>query len=164
MERSNGSVRIGPISLFVLIIVLCLAVLAVLSLQTARAQQAVTEQQATVIEDTYVNEVAGQEFLSQLDAILVQGRSGAISQEETFRQINAFISAQTLQDDLDTKPVIDASFNEQDVLIKVVFTLDSGRKLNVTIQINPDLTYDVLSWSVLTEWIEPGTNIILWQG
>lgn len=46
MAKPHGSVRIGPISLFTLIIILCLAVLAVLSLTTARAELSITERQA----------------------------------------------------------------------------------------------------------------------
>ena len=38
MAKPHGSVRIGPISLFTLIIVLCLAVLTVLSVTTSLAE------------------------------------------------------------------------------------------------------------------------------
>ena len=63
MARPHGSVRIGPISLFTLIIILCLAVLAVLSVTTARAELSVTERQAATTTETYQLEVRGQEFL-----------------------------------------------------------------------------------------------------
>ena len=37
MARNQGSVRMGPVSLFTLVIILCLAVLAVLAVTTAQA-------------------------------------------------------------------------------------------------------------------------------
>ena len=45
MNSTNGSVRIGPISLFTLVIILCLAVMAVLSATTAQATYSAAENQ-----------------------------------------------------------------------------------------------------------------------
>ena len=75
MARPHGSVRIGPISLFTLIIILCLAVLAVLSVTTARAELSVTERQAATTTETYQLEVRGQEFLAAVDGLA--GKAGA---------------------------------------------------------------------------------------
>ena len=47
--RGRGSVRIGPISLFALVIILCLAVMAVLSVTTAQATYAAAERQAEAL-------------------------------------------------------------------------------------------------------------------
>ncbi len=60
--RGRGSVRIGPISLFALVIILCLAVMAVLSVTTAQATYAAAERQALFTNDTYANERAAQEL------------------------------------------------------------------------------------------------------
>ena len=62
--RGRGSVRIGPISLFALVIILCLAVMAVLSVTTAQATYAAAERQASFTTDTYANERAGQELVA----------------------------------------------------------------------------------------------------
>ena len=53
MNSTNGSVRIGPISLFTLVIILCLAVMAVLSATTAQATYSAAEKQALFTNDTY---------------------------------------------------------------------------------------------------------------
>ena len=53
MAKPHGSVRIGPISLFTLIIVLCLAVLTVLSVTTSLAELSTTERQAATTTETY---------------------------------------------------------------------------------------------------------------
>ncbi|MEY8315293.1 hypothetical protein [Adlercreutzia muris] len=78
MARPHGSVRIGPISLFTLIIILCLAVLAVLSVTTARAELSVTERQAATTTETYQLEVRGQEFLAAVDGSLATGDATAL--------------------------------------------------------------------------------------
>ena len=73
--RGRGSVRIGPISLFALVIILCLAVMAVLSVTTAQATYAAAERQASFTADTYANERAGQEFAADIDAALAPVRA-----------------------------------------------------------------------------------------
>ena len=65
MAKPHGSVRIGPISLFTLIIVLCLAVLTVLSVTTSLAELSTTE--------TYQLESVGQQFVADIDAALAEG-------------------------------------------------------------------------------------------
>ena len=80
VAKPHGSVRIGPISLFTLIIILCLAVLAVLSLTTARAELSITERQAQTTTETYVLETAGQEFVAAVDAALAEGGSSALDE------------------------------------------------------------------------------------
>ena len=56
MAKPHGSVRIGPISLFTLIIVLCLAVLT-----------------AATTTETYQLESVGQQFVADVDAALAEG-------------------------------------------------------------------------------------------
>lgn len=71
MARSGGSVRMGPISLFTLVITLCLAVMAMLAYTTAQAERSLTLRQANATTDLYTNETAAQEFLALLDSQLV---------------------------------------------------------------------------------------------
>ena len=73
MAKPHGSVRIGPISLFTLIIVLCLAVLTVLSVTTSLAELSTTERQAATTTETYQLETAGQQFVADVDAALAEG-------------------------------------------------------------------------------------------
>ena len=80
MAKSHGSVRMGPISLFALIIILCLAVMAVLAVTTAQASYTLTERQAATAEETYAAETAAQRFVGGLDAELAAARAqGAAS-------------------------------------------------------------------------------------
>lgn len=73
MAKPHGSVRIGPISLFALIIVLCLAVLTVLSVTTSLAELSTTERQAATTTETYQLESVGQQFVADIDAALAEG-------------------------------------------------------------------------------------------
>lgn len=75
MAKSHGSVRMGPISLFALIIILCLAVMAVLAVTTAQATYTLTERQAATAEETYVAEEAAQRFVGGLDAELAAAQA-----------------------------------------------------------------------------------------
>ena len=74
MNERRGSVRIGPISLLTLIIVLCLAVMAVLAVTTSQATYAVAARQASFTEDTYENEASAQKFVAALDGFLARER------------------------------------------------------------------------------------------
>lgn len=65
MNSTNGSVRIGPISLFTLVIILRLAVMAVLSATTAQATYSAAEKQALFTNDTYQNEQAAQSAVAR---------------------------------------------------------------------------------------------------
>ena len=69
MNSTNGSVRIGPISLFTLVIILCLAVMAVLSATTAQATYSAAEKQALFTNDTYQNEQAAQSAVAVIEAV-----------------------------------------------------------------------------------------------
>ena len=80
--QHDDNVRIGPISLFTLIIVICLAVLAVLTFATANATYIMTQRQATATTELYLDEQAAQEFMAGVSDVLQQTRSrGGTGQE-----------------------------------------------------------------------------------
>ena len=68
----QGSVRIGPVSILVLIIILCLAVMAVLTLVTAEAEESITVRQEESTTAFYANEAEAQEYLARLDGLLAR--------------------------------------------------------------------------------------------
>ncbi len=75
-------VRIGSISIFALMIVICLAVLAVLAFSTASASLTMAQRQATATTELYLDEVAAQEFLANVDALLADQRAPGVAQED----------------------------------------------------------------------------------
>ena len=71
------NVRMGPLALFTLVVVLCLSVLAVLSVSTANATLALSERRATATRQLYLDEQAAQTFVASLEASLADGMDTA---------------------------------------------------------------------------------------
>ena len=138
MAKPHGSVRIGPISLFTLIIVLCLAVLTVLSVTTSLAELS-TERQAATTTETYQLESVAQQFVADIDAALAEG---------------------TLEDVLQR---YSDSVVRDGELISATFSMESGRTLAIVLRIQND-TYTIEQWKVTTEWTDDGTGENLWLG
>ena len=88
MNSTNGSVRIGPISLFTLVIILCLAVMAVLSATTAQATYSAAEKQALFTNDTYQNEQAAQSAVAVIDAALEDVRASGGGLDEALAAVD----------------------------------------------------------------------------
>lgn len=77
MARKN-TVKMGSLNLLILVIAICLALLSVLSITTARAQSNLTERESLTVQETYAEECAAQYFLSCIDADLAPLRQGVI--------------------------------------------------------------------------------------
>lgn len=80
-RRDAGAVRLGPVSVFVLVMGVCLAVLAVLCLATGQAQRATAERQAATLEATYANEAAANAVLAQVEGSLAESRAAVTAAE-----------------------------------------------------------------------------------
>ena len=116
VAKPHGSVRIGPISLFTLIIILCLAVLAVLSLTTARAELSITERQAQTTTETYALETAGQEFVAAVDAALAEGGSSALDEVlSTYGVTEAAADAEATADASEAAPAAGETIEDESV-------------------------------------------------
>lgn len=189
MAKPHGSVRIGPISLFTLIIILCLSVLAVLSLTTARAELSITERQAATTTETYQLEQAGQKFLSEVDGALKQGNLASVLAawgiEASSPEADPGESAgETIADEGATGEAIadegmdgaaapgvavgDAgqitcSGAIEGAQITATFAMESGRQLLCVLSIQND-SYTLEQWKVTTQWTDDGTGENLWLG
>mgnify|MGYP001036379674 CR=1 FL=1 len=194
MARPHGSVRIGPISLFTLIIILCLAVLAVLSITTARAELSITERQAATTTETYQLEVQGQEFVAAVDGALASGGETALEavlaeygvavtaapagdaaaagavpageaiEDETPSGGTVPAAGTTISDDDGGAGAITVSGAFDGELISATFAMDSGRTLALALRLNDDGTYRIEQWKMTTQWIDDGTGETLWLG
>lgn len=183
MAKPHGSVRIGPISLFALIIILCLAVLSVLSLTTARAELSITERQAQTTTETYQLETAGQTFVMEVhnalrdgdlvavlkewgvvdnstavsDAAADSGAAGEVIADETIGGTDDF-GYSVVRDSLLT---CSGSYNGQ--RIEATFSLESGRQLYLVMRVSTT-SYFIEQWKVTTQWTDDGTGENLWLG
>lgn len=186
MAKPHGSVRIGPISLFTLIIVLCLAVLTVLSVTTSLAELSTTERQAATTTETYQLEAVGQQFVADVDAALAEGgdalskvlvdygiqvQSSSTGGSEELVIEDDTVTGEPVGGDLgrpsateaaDGSPVTFSGTRDGD-LISVTFSMESGRTLVIVLRIQND-TYTIEQWKVTTEWTDDGTGENLWLG
>lgn len=149
----KGTVRMGPISLFTLVVALCLAVMAVLAVTTARASGALAERQAAFTADDYANEAAAQELLSRVRATAAAGGAEAVE-----AQLEVLLAACSEGED---GPAITATANEGQVSVHVESA--SGRCLDATLVIAADGDVSVTSWRATTLWDET-TDDVLWTG
>ena len=148
MNSTNGSVRIGPISLFTLVIILCLAVMAVLSATTAQATYSAAEKQALFTNDTYQNEQAAQSAVAVIDAALEDVRASGGGLDEALAAV----------DELPADAQRDGS------RVLMTFASSSGRTLDVELTITANATYEISQWKATTQWTNDGPGATLWSG
>ncbi|MEG0777104.1 MAG: S4A5 electrogenic sodium bicarbonate cotransporter 4 [Raoultibacter sp.] len=149
MTRSKGSVRMGPATIFSLVILLCLAVLAVLAVTTSQATYAVAHKQVRFSTDTYANETAAQEFVATLDGTLAKVR---------IAQGNGTQAADALRSTLPANARIDGD------TVRAQFISDSGRRLDITILIDNAACYRITQWKATTQWQNDNHTENLWPG
>ena len=180
MAKPHGSVRIGPISLFTLIIVLCLAVLTVLSVTTSQAELSTTERQAATTTETYQLEAVGQQFVADVDAALAEGgdalskvlvdygiqvqssSTGGSEELVTGEPVGGDLGRPSATEAADGSPVTFSGTRDGE-LISATFSMESGRTLAIVLRIQND-TYTIEQWKVTTEWTDDGTGENLWLG
>lgn len=149
MSSSNSSVRIGPISLFTLVIILCLAVMAVLSATTAQATYSAAEKQALFTDDTYANEIAAQSAVAAIDAALAPVRSAGGGLDAALAAVDKALPAGAQRDGS---------------TVRMTFTASSGRTLDVELTITANAKYEISQWKATTQWTNEGPGTTLWTG
>ena len=165
MASSRGSVRIGPISVFSLVIILCLAVLSVLSVTTAQASYALTTRQATFSTDQYQNEAAGQRFVGLLDQELVSIRQGTASAAEVRAHLETRVN-EIAQDaaSRESNASITANALVNGSTVLATFSTAIGHELSIKIDIPDSGAYQIQEWKQTTKWNEAGETVRLWSG
>lgn len=184
MAKAHGSVRIGPISLLTLVIILCLAVMAVLTIATAQASSNLTQRQANAVNILYGDEVAGQGFVSQVDTFLVaHGSDEGFSTQVLVDAIPEFCEeAQKIASEQGFEVEVSAQWLDPQALCTTAgVTLEAvdadvvgglmaecsgqaGRTLQVSLAVTKDADYRLLAWKMITTWTEEGTGETLWLG
>ncbi len=149
-QKLSG-IRIGPITILVFVIALCIAVLATLAITTARANTASTERQIAFTNDTYTNEVAAQTMLSYVDASLASGVNSVRNNLNTIKQQTQSACSNTTVTMALTGTTLDATFETP-----------SGRQLMVQLELSGS-TYKIVKWKTATNWEEENTDT-LWTG
>lgn len=147
--RKTGTVRLGPISLFTLIAVLCLSTLAVLSVTTANASYKLANLQSEFVEQQYQAEEVAQGFIAQL----CEGRS--TSPEAVTEAAHA---AQ-----LSTDGAVSVTATTADSLVTAQFMCANGRILDTEVEFRGDGAYRILKWN-MTAKVQSAETETLWSG
>lgn len=144
--RKTGTVRLGPISLFTLIAVLCLATLAVLSVTTANASFKLATLQGESMEQQYQAEEAAQHFLAQVCAQGAEAASGAAANAEAF---------------VDGAVTVSASVNGS--VVSAQFACPNGRVLDTQVDVGSGGAYTIIKWN-MTAKVNSAETETLWSG
>ena len=141
----QGSVRIGPVSILVLIIILCLAVMAVLTLVT-EAEESITVRQEESTTAFYANEAEAQEYLARLDGLLARANGAHAN----------VLSAIEVSDAPD-------GYTYENGVLSISFEQDNGRRLDIELSIPTTAGYEIISWRASTEWNEEDPDKVFWS-
>lgn len=187
-ERRLSTVRMGPISVFALVIILCLAVLGVLSASTATAGSSLAQRQASFAADDYRNELAGQQLYAAADDALASVRAAGgdaadavaaleaalpditAAAQEGFAEGEAAAASGTADEpDVPAEPDVAAESapavqtSIESGTLSAHIQSSSGRCLDIQLEVQPDATLAVTAWKATTLWEEDDTDVI-WQG
>lgn len=172
MAREKGSVRIGPVSVFALVVILGLAVLAVLSAATAQASHTEAQAQADFTRSSYVNDAAAAQALADIDAALAdaalaqeaaaadadgRGDASAYDIDAAMSAVSAVLPQGQVADGCAVESFVDGT------AVRMTFSTEDGRTLDVEIAVRDDLTYSIERWVVTTAWNQEPEETKLWQ-
>lgn len=163
-SRQPQRVRMGAITLFALVVVICLAVLAVLSLTTANASLTLSQRQAVAMSELYLDEQAAQEFvagvddtLSELRGVIQKGRG-----QQGLQAVQASLDelCSKASSSVEGKVQVDAVV--EDDQITADFTCGNGRLLRVVMTVGDDCAYHIEKWKMsAVQNEEPSTGQLL---
>lgn len=146
MASRQGSVRIGPVSILVLIIILCLAVMAVLTVTTSEAEESITTRQEESIATMYANEAEAQTFLADLDSMLALARSVNTSVETALALLD-----------------LPEGWTYENGVLSLAFVQDNGRRLDIELALPSTAGYEIMAWRATTEWSEEDPDKVFWS-
>jgi pectate lyase len=160
MSSSGESVRIGPISIFTLIAVICLAVLSVLAVTTASASLNMAKLQASSMTQQYGAENAAQTFLAQVDE-----RANAATGSGTDRANAISGSLSTITKSVQSKASdgVTVTASTKDANVNAQFACEDGRVLDISIELHADGSYKIAKWNMTAKRNDAQTEN-LWSG
>jgi len=123
----EGDLGIGMISVFALIVILCMAVLSVLAFSTAHSSLVLSQRQASSTQELYLNETAAQTFIAGLGG---QANLDALCDEAEAATDGAVSATATAGGDT----------------VQAEFTCAGGRTLSIEVTVQPDGSVRVDSW------------------
>ena len=161
--RREGEVRIGPVSVITLVAVLCMAVMGVLAVSTANATKAISERYAASTEEMYAVERAGQEFVAEVDGTLAPARAGDISTAEAVSFVAKALDG-ICEKARGADSRISCTADLDGRTVSAEFACEDARTLEIAITIQPDATYRIEEWKMVSPQQEAASAGSLWTG
>ena len=138
--RREGGAGLGAAAIFALVIIVCMAVLAVLTIATAHSSLVLAQRQAVSTQEVYRTEAAGQDFVSRVDAVLVT------HPEDPVAAVEAALPGICSATQTATRGSVAVEARAQEDAVFAEITGEGGRNLKLTLVILPDGTYRVDAW------------------
>ncbi len=159
---SRGNMRNGLLSLLTVVVTLCLATAAVLTVSTARAMDALAQRQANMAQEGYDAERAGQTTLAMVDDVLHKAVASGVTDAKSLAarvesQANGILVEACPKDTT-------ATYEVTNTTLTCTFTTKGGRVLNMVVQIGDGGTYEVVSWKLTAAPQSEDTGETLWTG
>ena len=139
---ATESLRMGPVALFTLVAVICLAVLAVLALSTGQSTLSLAQRRASATTQTYRDETAAQTWLAELDE-RVQAADGKVDDDA----IQAATDAAYGTDTTDVGSLNITTSRDGDAVL-ASFDVGNGRQLDIRIRYDGEGTLHVEQWRI----------------
>lgn len=160
MSSQENSVRIGPVSMFTLIAVVCLSVLAVLAVTTANASYNMAKLQGDSVTQQYAAEDAAQRFVAAVDQ---HSRGTTGSAETRIAAVESSLDAIVAQTQQQTSGSVTVSAQVSGTDVLAQFACANGRTLKIVLTVLTDGNFQVNQWDMTaTENTAQSEN--LWSG
>lgn len=157
--QDTGSVRIGPITLFTLIAVICLSTLAVLSVTTATASFNLAQLQAVSTQQQYEAESAAQYFVACVD----QQRTGNATAGASGGSLAASLDSAVADVEARYGQNVTVSAQLNGSTVAAVFSYGDGRELEIEIELKDGGAYSITKWN-MTAKVNSAESLQLWTG
>ena len=146
--QGKNSYRIGPgaASLLLIVLVLCLTVLGILALSSARSDYRLAQRNESMIQGYYKADAQTQRALADLDAVIVEARALATDSQAYMQAIDDNLPAGFELEDDKVVYRADAGADRSLEMSVHIGDLDEQQRYNV---LSVNLT-DVSSWEELT--------------
>ncbi|MBR3316650.1 MAG: hypothetical protein IKG21_02360 [Atopobiaceae bacterium] len=156
--NGRGNMRHGLISLLTVVIVISLATAAVLTVATSHAMAALSQRQANMCAEGYAAERSAQALLAALDEDLeTSGKSGQALLSHIDNSLDNLLGNACVEG-------VSATGDLKNNTLTCTFVTQGGRMLQMSLEIDDDATYDVVSWRLTAAPQEHTTGDMLWNG
>jgi hypothetical protein len=162
--RSAEHVRIGPLSIFALVVIICLSVLAVLVASTAHATYAMSQRQASSVAEQYDAELAAQEFAAEVADVLAwerdvlddfsesaasaSGPGGTAVSEQALAMLESALPSLVEHAEQVSGEQASVKARLEGDTVAADFTCPGGRVLSVRMAVLPDATLRIDEWKL----------------